>query len=92
MESFDLVIVGAGIHGLTMLKTYRDVHPHGSIMVLDKASSIGSVWAKDMLYPRLHTNNHFRTFEVGVSQSRPAAMLTVIPVQRLAHEYRRARS
>ena len=64
MESFDLVIIGAGIHGLAVLKTYRDVHPHASILVLDKASSIGGVWAKDKLYPGLHTNNHFRTFEV----------------------------
>ncbi|KAF2125387.1 FAD/NAD(P)-binding domain-containing protein [Dothidotthia symphoricarpi CBS 119687] len=63
MESFDLVIVGAGIHGLNMLKTYRDVHPSASILVLDKGSSIGGVWAKDRLYPGLHTNNHFQTFE-----------------------------
>jgi cation diffusion facilitator CzcD-associated flavoprotein CzcO len=51
-----------GIHGLTMLKTYRDVHPDATIVVLDKGTSIGGVWAKDRLYPGLHTNNHFRTF------------------------------
>jgi hypothetical protein len=76
-EAFDLAIIGAGeslqsihdsssnpctgIHGLTMLKTYRDVHPSASIVVLDKGTSIGGVWAKDRLYPGLHTNNHFRT-------------------------------
>ncbi|KAF2469606.1 FAD/NAD(P)-binding domain-containing protein [Lindgomyces ingoldianus] len=63
MESFDLVIVGAGIHGMTMLKTYREVNPKSSILVLDKGTSLGGVWAKDRLYPGLHTNNHFRTFE-----------------------------
>jgi hypothetical protein len=77
-ERFDLVIIGAGelnhfsinilvdqqagIHGLTMLKTYRDVHPGASILMLDKGTSIGGVWAKDRLYPGLHTNNHFQTF------------------------------
>jgi hypothetical protein len=76
-EAFDLTIIGAGeslhpindtssnpctgIHGLTMLKTYRDVHSSASIVVLDKGTSIGGVWAKDRLYPGLHTNNHFRT-------------------------------
>ncbi|KAH7067873.1 hypothetical protein FB567DRAFT_252532 [Paraphoma chrysanthemicola] len=63
VEAVDLVIVGAGIHGLTMLKTYRDVHPNASIIVLDKGTSLGGVWAEDRLYPGLRTNNHFRTFE-----------------------------
>ncbi|KAH7071107.1 hypothetical protein BKA63DRAFT_568258 [Paraphoma chrysanthemicola] len=63
VEAVDLVIVGAGIHGLTMLKTYRDVHPNASIVVLDKGTSLGGVWAEDRLYPGLRTNNHFRTFE-----------------------------
>lgn len=63
LEVFDLAIIGAGIHGLSMLKAYRDVHPNASIVVLDKGNSIGGVWAKDRLYPGLHTNNHFNTFE-----------------------------
>ncbi|OAL43128.1 FAD/NAD(P)-binding domain-containing protein [Pyrenochaeta sp. DS3sAY3a] len=63
MASYDLVIVGAGIHGLATLKTYRDVHPDASILVLEKGESIGGVWAKDRLYPSLRTNNHFKTFE-----------------------------
>ncbi|KAF2111269.1 hypothetical protein BDV96DRAFT_614979 [Lophiotrema nucula] len=62
-ETFDLVIIGAGIHGIAMLKTYREVNPNASIVVLDKGTSIGGVWAKDRLYPGLSTNNHFQTFE-----------------------------
>lgn len=45
-----------------MLKTYRDVHPEASVIVLEKGKSIGGVWAKDRLYPGLRTNNHFRTY------------------------------
>ncbi|KAJ4993405.1 hypothetical protein SVAN01_00953 [Stagonosporopsis vannaccii] len=63
MDAFDLVIVGAGIHGLTALKTYRDVHPDASILAIDKADSLGGVWAKNRLYPGLRTNNHFRTLQ-----------------------------
>lgn len=77
VETFDLAIIGAGklifdcsmidglmmlgIHGLVALQTYLHVHPEASVLVLDKGSSIGGVWAKDRLYPGLHTNNHFRT-------------------------------
>ncbi|KAF2192068.1 FAD/NAD(P)-binding domain-containing protein [Zopfia rhizophila CBS 207.26] len=63
MESFDLVIVGGGIHGIAILKTYREVNPNASILVLDKGTSLGGVWAQDRLYPGLKTNNHFGTFE-----------------------------
>ncbi|KAF2731876.1 FAD/NAD(P)-binding domain-containing protein [Polyplosphaeria fusca] len=63
MERFDLVIIGAGIHGITMLKTYREANPQASILVLDKGTSMGGVWATDRLYPGLHTNNHFTSFE-----------------------------
>ncbi|KAF1962512.1 FAD/NAD(P)-binding domain-containing protein [Byssothecium circinans] len=63
METVDVVIVGAGIHGLAILKTYREVHPQSNIRVLDKGTCLGGVWAKDRLYPGLKTNNHFGTFE-----------------------------
>lgn len=52
----------AGIHGLAALKTYRHVHPDEAILVLEKGGEIGGVWARDKLYPGLHTNNHFQTW------------------------------
>jgi hypothetical protein len=51
-----------GIHGLAALKTYRHVHPDEAVMVLEKDDEIGGVWARDRLYPGLHTNNHFQTW------------------------------
>lgn len=48
---------------MIMLKTYREINPTASIVVLDKGSSVGGVWALDRLYPGLKTNNHFGTFE-----------------------------
>lgn len=44
-----------------MLKTFCEVHPDASVVVFDKAASIGGVWAEDRLYPGLRTNNHFQT-------------------------------
>ena len=52
MEAFDLVVVGAG---MSIVKLLCVLH------VLEKAAEIGGVWAKERLYPGLHTNNHFRT-------------------------------
>ncbi|KAF2646747.1 FAD/NAD(P)-binding domain-containing protein [Massarina eburnea CBS 473.64] len=64
-ETLDVVIVGAGVHGLVVLRTYKNVHPQASIRVFDKGTCLGGVWAKDRLYPGLKTNNHFGTFEFG---------------------------
>lgn len=46
-----------------MAKTYKQVNSTSSILILDKTTSIGGVWAQDRLYPGLKTNNHFGTFE-----------------------------
>ena len=48
-----------------MAKTYRQVHPDGNFLVVDKAKSIGGSWAKERLYPGLKTNNVFRSYEFG---------------------------
>ena len=64
MESiFDLVIVGAGLHGLCMAKTYSEVLPDAEILIMDSASSIGGTWAEERLYPGLKTNNNTGTYE-----------------------------
>lgn len=50
-----------------MVKTYREMYPNASLLVLDKGSSLGGVWATDRLYPGLHTNNHFKTYVSSTS-------------------------
>ena len=59
----DLTIIGAGLHGLCMAKTYSEVHPDAEILIIDSASSIGGTWAKERLYPGLKTNNPIGTYE-----------------------------
>lgn len=41
----------AGIHGISVLKTYKEINRNASIIVLEKAESLGGVWAKERLYP-----------------------------------------
>ncbi|KAH6667952.1 hypothetical protein B0J14DRAFT_175203 [Halenospora varia] len=65
MEVVDLLIVGAGWHGLAMAKTYLEGNPstRPKVVILDYADSIGGTWAKERLYPGLKTNNVVGTFE-----------------------------
>ncbi|KAL4802448.1 hypothetical protein BDV18DRAFT_146747 [Aspergillus unguis] len=64
MATVDLIIVGAGLHGLIMAKTYLEVHPASNILVVDESASIGGTWARERLYPGLKTNNVFGSYEL----------------------------
>ncbi|KAJ3495939.1 hypothetical protein NLG97_g3031 [Lecanicillium saksenae] len=55
--------VSLGWHGLAMARTYREVHPQASIIILDYAKTIGGTWANERLYPGLKTNNVVGTYE-----------------------------
>ncbi|KAJ5825185.1 hypothetical protein N7474_002323 [Penicillium riverlandense] len=63
MESVDLVVVGAGWSGLVAVKTYCEVNPSCNVLLLEAASSVGGVWAKDRLYKGLKSNNMLGTYE-----------------------------
>ncbi|KAL3456974.1 hypothetical protein BJX64DRAFT_296257 [Aspergillus heterothallicus] len=61
----DLLIVGAGLHGLIMAKTYLEVHPSATLLVVDEAQSVGGTWARERIYPGLKTNNLFGSYELS---------------------------
>ncbi|TVY73336.1 FAD-dependent monooxygenase DEP4, partial [Lachnellula suecica] len=64
MENIDVVVIGAGISGLTFAKTYLEIHPNStSITILESSTSLGGTWACDRLYPALKTNNQLGTYE-----------------------------
>ncbi|KAI1311002.1 FAD/NAD(P)-binding domain-containing protein [Xylaria venustula] len=65
MEHFDVVIVGAGLHGLAAARTLVDASSNDSksIIILDEGRSIGGTWASERLYPGLKTNNVVGSYE-----------------------------
>ncbi|KAF2159511.1 hypothetical protein M409DRAFT_70961 [Zasmidium cellare ATCC 36951] len=63
MEEVDLLIIGAGWRGLTLAKTYHQVHPDAKLLILDSAETLGGCWAEERVYPGLHTNNPLGTYQ-----------------------------
>jgi thioredoxin reductase len=63
MEEADLVIIGAGIYGLTTAHTYHRLHPSAKILIVDSAPSIGGPWAAHRTFPGLRTNNLWGMYE-----------------------------
>jgi hypothetical protein len=55
--------VCAGWHGLVAAKTYLEVNPSATVVVLEAESSLGGVWAKHRLYKGLKSNNLLGTYE-----------------------------
>ncbi|KAK2768537.1 hypothetical protein FQN54_000393 [Arachnomyces sp. PD_36] len=62
-ETADLVVVGSGVYGLGATKAYLDLNPSAKVVILDSASTIGGVWAKERIYPGLRLNNLLGTYE-----------------------------
>ncbi|KAK7192987.1 hypothetical protein DPSP01_005196 [Paraphaeosphaeria sporulosa] len=63
-EHFDLVVVGAGLYGITAAATYHEVHPHAKILVVESSPSLGGPWSPQRTFPGLKTNNLFGTYQV----------------------------
>ncbi|KAF2764548.1 dimethylaniline monooxygenase (N-oxide forming) [Teratosphaeria nubilosa] len=63
MDKYDMVVVGAGWHGLVAAKVYLELHPDEHILVLEAESSCGGTWSQDRLYPGLKSNNLLGTYE-----------------------------
>lgn len=56
-KHYDVIIVGAGVHGLCAAHTFLSIDPSLSLLIVDSKSSVGGVWAAEQLYPGLRTNN-----------------------------------
>ncbi|KAL2066717.1 hypothetical protein VTL71DRAFT_2789 [Oculimacula yallundae] len=63
MDSFDVVVIGAGWFGLAAAKTYIQLHPTARIVVFESAASCGGTWSQARLYPGLKSNNMLGTYE-----------------------------
>ncbi|KAJ0423561.1 hypothetical protein BJY00DRAFT_321686 [Aspergillus carlsbadensis] len=70
-----VVVIGAGVYGLVVAKTYLQVtgaynrsekderNDDSDILIIDSASDIGGTWARDRLYPNLVSQNSYGQYE-----------------------------
>lgn len=56
-KHYDIIIVGAGVHGLCAAHTFLMIDSTLTILIVDNKATIGGVWAKENLYPGLCANN-----------------------------------
>lgn len=45
-ESADLVIIGAGIYGIQVARTFLELHPTRNVVILESSKCIGGVWSE----------------------------------------------
>ncbi|KAL2854078.1 hypothetical protein BJX68DRAFT_232778 [Aspergillus pseudodeflectus] len=95
-EVADLVIIGAGWHGLAAAKTALALDRSINLVVLDSAASVGGVWAEERVYEGLRTNNRVESY---VYSDFPIQQATTVPdlvkpgehmSGRAVHEYLKA--
>ena len=60
---YNVIVVGAGLAGLQAAKTYIQLEPGVTLLIIDENKSIGGVSAKEKLYPGLRSNNLVGTYE-----------------------------
>ncbi|ELQ45149.1 hypothetical protein MCOR02_006872 [Pyricularia oryzae] len=59
----DVIVIGAGPSGLCAAKTFLQLQPDASVVILEAFPSLGGVWATERLFPTLRTNNLTGNFE-----------------------------
>ncbi|KFY16456.1 hypothetical protein V492_01299, partial [Pseudogymnoascus sp. VKM F-4246] len=64
-EEYDFVVIGAGLYGLAIAKTYLQVNPTTRLLVLDSGKSLGGTWCAERIYDDLYTNNLVGLVEFG---------------------------
>ena len=60
---YDVIVIGAGLQGLAAAKTYLQIEPSVSLLIIDSNETVGGVWAKENIYPGLRSNNLLGTYE-----------------------------
>jgi dimethylaniline monooxygenase (N-oxide forming) len=50
-QSYDLIVLGAGIAGIVAARLYLDVHPKSNIAVIERDGSVGGTWSRERSYP-----------------------------------------
>lgn len=56
-KHYDVIIVGAGVQGLSAAHTFLAIDASLDVLILDSKATLGGVWAKEQLYPGLRANS-----------------------------------
>ncbi|PMD38815.1 FAD/NAD(P)-binding domain-containing protein [Hyaloscypha variabilis F] len=67
----DVIIIGAGWYGLSATKTFLAVNSSATIRIIDNGDTIGGVWSKSRVYPRLVLNQptpHMEYSDLSMSE------------------------
>ena len=49
-KPWDLLIIGAGIYGIQVARTFLELHPARHVIVLEAGRSVGGVWSQERVY------------------------------------------
>jgi cation diffusion facilitator CzcD-associated flavoprotein CzcO len=58
-----VIIIGAGIHGLAAAKTYLEINPDVQLTIIDNEDSVGGVWSRSRVHPNLVADSPIPTFD-----------------------------
>ncbi len=53
---YDLVIIGCGIYGSQVARTYLSIRPGRRVAIFESSKTIGSVWSRGKSQPVLASN------------------------------------
>ena len=49
-KPWDLVVIGAGIYGIQVARTYLELHPARHVIILEADRTVGGVWSQERVY------------------------------------------
>ncbi|KAI1126932.1 hypothetical protein F5Y10DRAFT_266643 [Nemania abortiva] len=71
LETFEVVVVGAGWNGLIAAYTYLKLAPETSLIIVDDGKTIGGTWSVEKIYPNLYAQINTPKFEFTMWPMKP---------------------
>lgn len=59
----DVLVIGAGLYGISFARTYLTLHPTSTLLILESSHSVGGPWSSERMYDAFWTQNTLGTME-----------------------------